>query len=67
MEIKHLDSHQSLETLFKRDYDTDKFIICAVLPGDKYSTYISGELNDVELTYLIQCLKDRRRAMFGDD
>lgn len=63
-----LDSCQTLETLFKRDYDTSKFLVAMFLDGDSStSTYISGDLSDIELTYLIQHLKDRREALFNDD
>lgn len=61
--VINLDSHGSLERIFKRDYDSTKFVIAAYLDDDnkKLASYISHELNDMELCYLISELERRRR------
>ena len=66
-ELEFLDSHQTLETLFKRDYNSVKFVNAVYLDNKRLATYISDELNDMEPTYLIEALKDRRRAMYSDN
>jgi len=62
-EIVHLDSYQALETLMERDYKTDKFIFAMFLDDSHMSTYISENLNDMELCYLIKILEETRMGL----
>jgi hypothetical protein len=67
--IKNLDSVGSLERIFNRDYNSQKFVIACYLDNknNNLATYISDDLTDMELTYLIQTLKDRRDSIFNND
>ena len=65
--VIELDSYQTLEALFKRDYNSEKFAISVFHPNNDVATYISGGMNDMEICYLIQCLKDRRDYIFKDE
>lgn len=70
--VVELDSAQTLETLFKRDYGSTKFAIAVYLDGkdQELATYISDDLDDMELCYLIDSLQERRRmrneVVYGD-
>lgn len=64
--LVELDEFQSLETLFKRDYNSTRFIACTYV-GNGLSINISDDLTDIELVYIIQSLNDyRNRIMLSD-
>lgn len=65
--IVELDSFQTLEDIFKRDYGSTKFVVTCYLENGNLSSYISSDLTDMELCYLIENLKDRRRAIHGSE
>lgn len=66
--VSYLDSAGSLERIFNRDYSSSKFVMACYLDDDNgnLSSYISGEMNAMELTFLISELERRKREIFED-
>ena len=64
--IIDLDSIGSLERIFNRDYNSSKFIIACYLDDkqEQLASYISADLSDIELCYLIAELERRRMELF---
>ena len=54
--VVELDSFQTLEKLFERDYKTDKFMISIIVKDendeDEYRTHISDNLNARDINYI---------------
>lgn len=65
--VLDLDKRRALHPIITRELGTDEYVIAANVGEDKVLTYIPDSLTDVDLVYLIKCLEDRRRNMFGDD
>tara|TARA_R110000868_G_scaffold411262_1_gene702566 strand:+ start:650 stop:856 length:207 start_codon:yes stop_codon:yes gene_type:complete len=65
--IVELDSFQSLENIMERDYKTNKFVVSCYLENGNLMSHISDGMTDMELCYLIENLKDRRRAIHGSE
>ncbi len=55
---------QKLETIFKRDLNSTRFVTAIYIEDDKLATYISDDISDMELCYLISELERRRRELF---
>jgi len=66
-EIIDLDSIGSLERIFNRDYCSSKFVIACYLDDgqEKLATYISENINELELCYLISELERRYRELYS--
>jgi hypothetical protein len=64
--IIDLDGAGSLERIFNRDYNSTKFVIACYLDSsnEKLASYISEDLDDIELCYLVQELERRRRELY---
>ena len=56
----------NIENYLKTKCETGLFIYCEVCPDGDYSSYISENMSDLELTYMIQCLQDHRDKTFKD-
>lgn len=57
--IKNLDDYRSLEKTILDRLECDKIAVVG-LTDNTVVTFVSSEANDIELTYMIQSLKDRR-------
>ena len=63
--IINLDSIGSLERIFNRDYNSSKFVIACYLDNENKSlaSYISDDIDEIELCYLISELQRRYREI----
>ena len=62
--IVELDSIGSLERIFNRDYNSSKFVIACYLNESQLASYISSEISEMELCYLISELQRRYREKY---
>lgn len=63
-----LDDYGSIERMFSRDHNSSKFIF-ACYPENKHdsvASYIASNMNDMELCYLIDSLKEMRKIKQGE-
>ena len=61
-----LDDHRTLEALFKKRFKTTKFVVACYTDDDKtLGIYISDDLEDMELIYAIEGIKDYRNLTKG--
>ena len=56
-----LDDYRAVEEVVKLRLGAVNVVFCAELPEGEILTYIPHELLDINLVYMIQTLKDRRR------
>jgi len=64
--IFHLDDVGSIERFCKRDFNSKKLVVSCYVDDEqeKLFSYISPDLDDIELCYLIKELERRRMEIF---
>lgn len=65
MNIEKLDYHRSIDEVVRRDTGCDRFVLVAI-NDTQFSTYVSENIEDMQLVYIIQMMKDARQREFGE-
>lgn len=69
--VVDISDHQDLQDIVRSRIGSDKFVICGYTPNEdgkfNITSYVSDGVYDDEMTYMIQCLKDRREVLFNSE
>lgn len=57
-----LDNYRSVEDIVKRRLDSDYVVICYITKDGLFGTFIPSTITDIDLTYMIDCLIERKRT-----
>lgn len=58
--VINMDDYRLLEDIIKQRLGATHVVVSAVLEDGTFSSFVPGELPDIDFVYIIQTLKDRR-------
>lgn len=61
-----IDPYRNIKLRLKKELGAKVIVVNAVLEDDSIMTFIDENISDIELVYIIQCLKDRRDIRWRD-